>query len=117
VALQVFTPVAYYDKHMDCIRVVTVDRSATEVRIDGFITVCKANHRSDVDAEYVGFVLKGVRHLFATVGIEQTGVYRLVEIIDRIVKYKPGSAMAEILGLVYGKFDNVDELKLDLSAA
>lgn len=84
-----FVPIAYYDKHMDCIRVLTHDRSVTEHRLDGFLTLCECNHRGEFDPEYVGFVLKGIRHLFAQVGMPLEGAYKLAEIIDRIVKHQP----------------------------
>src|SRR5437762_10744804 len=67
-AIGKFVPTAYYDKHMDCIRVITHDRSVTEHRLDGFFTICECNNRGPLDPEYVGFVIKGVRHLFAEVG-------------------------------------------------
>jgi|SRR5579884_4282453 len=112
-----FVPIAYYDKHMDCIRVLTHDRSITEHRLDGFLTPCECNHRSEFDPEYVGFVLKGVRHLFARVGLPLDGVYKLAEIIDRIIKHQPESAMARVLGLVYKDYQVAGDLEIDFQKA
>src|ERR1700738_3834966 len=95
-ALTAFVPVAYYDKHMDCIRVLVLNRSVTEHRIDSMFTVFECNHRGPVDPEYVGFSIKGVRHLFSEIGVPLEGVYRLTDLIQRIVSHKPGSAMSEL---------------------
>ncbi|WP_223478395.1 hypothetical protein [Oricola indica] len=108
-----FRPVAYYDKHMDCLRVFTRDCSVTEKRVDGFITLHKCNHRSDFDPEYVGFTLKGIRHLFDTVGLDLGGVYTLTEIVDRIVKFRPGSSVSTVLELVYKDYKD-DDIHVEL---
>ena len=39
-----FQPFAYFDKHMDCIRVKIRDCSVTEVRLSRMFTVLKPNH-------------------------------------------------------------------------
>src|SRR4051794_22725291 len=90
VSLKPFQPVAYFDKEMDCIRVLTHDRSVTEHRINEFYTVFECNHRGPFDPEYVGFSIKGVRCLFHEVGIPLDRAYRLAEIINKLVGHKPG---------------------------
>ena len=80
VALADFVPVAYYDRHMDCIRVLTHDRSVTEHRIDRLFTVYECNHRGAFDPEYVGFSIKGVRALFDEIGLPLGKVYRLADL-------------------------------------
>ncbi len=111
-----FAPVAYFDKHMDCLRVMTMDRSVTEERVNGSITLHRCNHRSTTDPEYVGFTIKGVRHLFDEVGIDLDGVYLLADIVDRLVKYRPGTAMSSVLKLIYRDIDVSGDLKVDLAA-
>jgi hypothetical protein len=111
-----FSPVAYYDKHMDCIRVLTHDRSVTEHRIDGMFTVYECNHRGAFDPEYVGFSIKGVRHLFDEIGLPLEGVYRLADLIRRIVSHRPGSAMSELLKIIFKQYDTAGDLKIDLAA-
>jgi hypothetical protein len=110
-----FRPVAYYDKHMDCIRVVTHDRSVTEHRINEFFTLHEPNHRLQLDPVYVGFTIKGIRSLFSDVGISLDRSYKLAEIIDRLVKHRPGSMMSETLRLIF-KADTGD-LSVEMSAA
>ena len=110
--LESFVPVAYYDKHMDCIRVMTHDRSVTEHRIDEFLTVHECNHRSQFDPEYVGFTIKGIRHIFSEVGLPLDGVYKLTDIIDKIVTRMPGTATADLLK-TYKDYQDAGDLTID----
>jgi hypothetical protein len=116
--LQEFIPVAYYDKHMDCIRVLTHNRSVTEHRIDEVFTVCECNHRGPFDPQYVGFTIKGVRHLFKEIDLPLDGVYRLADIISRIVSHRPASAMAELLRLIFKDYQaETGDLEVNLREA
>jgi hypothetical protein len=115
--ISTFAPVAYYDKHMDCIRVITHDRSLTERRIDNLFTVYTCNHRKPFDPEYIGFSIKGVRHLFDEVGLSLDGVYRLSEVIDKIVKHRPGSAMSELMKIIFNGHQSAGDLEVELNAA
>lgn len=118
VSLGTFSPIAYYDKHMDCIRVLTHDRSVTEHRLDEMFTVYERNHRRDqFDPQYVGFSIKGVRHLFSEIGLPLEGVYRLTEIINRIVSHKPGSAMSELLRIIFMNYEQTGDLRVNLAEA
>jgi hypothetical protein len=112
-----FAPIAYYDKHMDCIRVLTHDRSVTEHRLDGFFTLCECNNRGPLDPEYVGFVIKGVRHLFAQAGLPLEGVYKLAELIDRLVRHQPSSTMSRMLRLIYKDYSGAGDLEIDFKDA
>lgn len=116
VSIAIFSPVAYYDKHLDCIRVLTHDRSVTEHRIDGVFTVYECNHRGPFDPEYVGFSIKGVRHLFSEIGLPLDGVYRLADLINLIVNHRPGSAMSELLRIIFKYYGPVGDLQIDLAA-
>lgn len=95
-----FRPIAYFDKNMDCIRVLTHDRSVTEHRISEFFTVCETNHRAGFEPKYVGFTIKGVRQLFHEAGIPLDGTYKLADIIDRLVKHRPGSTVSAMIDLI-----------------
>lgn len=112
--LKEFRPVAFYDSHMDCIRVLTHDRSVTEHRVDESFTVYECNHRSDFDPKYVGFTIKGIRHLFDEVGLDLNGVYTLTEIIDQIVRRKPGSSTAVMLDLIFESHASVGDLRVHM---
>ncbi len=117
VSIEGFRPVAYYDKHMDCIRVLTHDRSVTEHRIDGFFTIHECNHRGPLDPQYVGFTIKGVRRMFKEVGLPLDRVYKLAELIDKLVRYQPGSMMSETLKLIYRDYAASGDLEVDLKDA
>jgi hypothetical protein len=97
VILKPFQPSAYYDPYMDCIRVLILDRSVTEVRVDDALTLYRTNHAAPFDPQHVGFALKGVRHLFKELGLPLEGVLQLTELIDSLVKQKPGTAVSRIL--------------------
>lgn len=82
-----FKPFACYDKHLDCIRVRIKDCSVIEERLSHIFTVLKSSH-SDLEF-FVGFNIKGVRHLFEEVGLPHEGVIKLTDIINAIVKEYP----------------------------
>lgn len=88
-----FRPFAYYDKHLDCIRVQLFDCSFTEKRLNRFITVLHANHR---DGEHAGFNIKGVRSLFERLGLSLTGVIKLTDLLDALVRYYPDAAVEAV---------------------
>lgn len=115
--LETFRPVAYFDKHMDCIRVLTHDRSVTEHRINEFYTLLEVNNRSAFDPQYVGFTIKGVRRMFKKVGLPLEGSSRLADLIDKLVKHQPGSVMSETLKLIFKDYASVGDLQVDLKNA
>ncbi len=93
--LKEFQPFAYYDKHLDCIRVQIRDCSVCEMRLSGLITILQANHSQTID--YVGFSIKGVRHLFETVQQPLEGIMTLVAVFDLLVKAYPHSAVKRVI--------------------
>lgn len=113
-----FQPCAYFDKHMDCIRVFTHDRSITEIRMDEVVTLHMNNARQgDMDPDYVGFTIKGVNHLFNLVGLEQAGVIRLAHIIDKLVKFRPNSSVSAVMKMVFERHASVGEASVDFRQA
>jgi hypothetical protein len=70
-----FKPLAYYDKHLDCIRVRIRDCSVIEEKLSKIFTVLRASH-TDYQT-YVGFNIKGVRYLFEQLGLKPEGVFAL----------------------------------------
>jgi hypothetical protein len=114
IELAEFRPIAYFDKHMDCIRVLTHDLSVTEHRISEFFTVLETNHRTEFDPKYAGFTIKGVQQLFNDAGIPLEGTYKLVDIIDKLVKYRPGSVKSAMIDLIFDHVKPGDlSVKLD----
>lgn len=94
--LMPFKPFAYFDKHMDCIRVLIQDVSITEKRLSKYFTVATPNHGA-FSGRNVGFTIKGVAHLFNAVGLPLSGVQMLVNILNEIVKAMPHSAVQTVV--------------------
>lgn len=96
--LKPFRPFAYFDKHMDCIRVLVKDVSVIEVRQSDMFTVARPAHPSRFDeGRNVGFTIKGVAHLFNELGLPLSGVYQLVEILDEIIKKIPHTTVKRVV--------------------
>ena len=74
----------------------------------------ECNHRTSLDPEYVGFTIKGVRSLLAEIGLPLDRVYKLADVIDRIVRHRPGSMMSETLKLIYRDYEATGDLEVDL---
>lgn len=117
VAFGKFHPVAYYDKHMDCIRVITRDVSVTESRISREVTLLEANHRGEFDSLYVGFVLKGISHLFDSLSLPLQGAYTLAQILDTMIKKAPGSTVTNAVKLVLQQLDTASGLTVQMDLA
>ncbi len=85
-----FRPIAYYDKHLDCIRVQLKDCSFTEKRLNRYWTVLEENHGA-IDS-LAGFNIKGIQYLAKKLGFPTTGVMKLTDLIDKIVIHYPDSS-------------------------
>lgn len=90
-----FRPYAYFDKHMDCIRVKLVDCSVTENRLNRIFTMLTPNDPAMGDKS-VGVTIKGVAHLFDQIGLPMSGVVTLAQILDAIVKFFPDFAASRV---------------------
>ena len=86
VKTKAFSPVAYYDKFMDTIRVEFRDCSAHEKRISENLTVIVDNHPESSQAAFAGFVIKGIGHLFECLEIPKEGVLMVVDLINRMLE-------------------------------
>ena len=84
-----FSPVAYYDKHMDCIRVELRDCSVTEVRIDQTLTLLRDNDPSEDQHSLAGVKIKGIKHLFKSWGLDLEGVHLVTTIVNRLLADLP----------------------------
>jgi hypothetical protein len=97
-----FRPLAYYDKHLDCIRIQVKDCSFTEVRLNRFFTLWYENHVAK--KRTVGFTIKGVKHLFVTLGLPKSGPIVVAQIIDGILKLYPEKKTQEVIGEIQKEF-------------
>lgn len=110
---QEFQPFAYWDKHLDCIRVQTMDCSVVK-RLNRFFTVLSPLHGEWND--YVGFTIKGWRFLCEEADVEPRGMMSLVDILDSIVKAFPDRAVKLVREAV-SRNDAMRELSVDFAAA
>jgi hypothetical protein len=112
-----FRPIAYFDKNMDCLRVLTHDCSITEHRISEFFTVFEQNYPTKFGPKYVGFTIKGVKQLFNDAGIPMDRTHKLVDIIDMLVKHRPGSTISVMIDLIFAQVKPGDlSVNLDQAA-
>jgi hypothetical protein len=117
---RVFRPFAVFDESLDCIRVVTRDCSAGEVRINERITLLEDNHWAPPRGKYyVGFTIKGAKHFCHEQGFDLKTPIRLAEILDRIVATFPDLAVRVAVKAVARPIvDDVPELeRIDLSGS
>lgn len=89
-----FQPVAYYDKHLDVIRVQILDCSIWEERSDRIMTLYHMNHHPAGEGPHdiVGFAIKGLRSLLVEFGMETDGAIKIAELLDELVKRYPSVA-------------------------
>ena len=103
-----FEPCAYYDKHLDCIRVQIENCSFTEIRLNKIFTIYQANH---VDCmKYIGFSIKGVRYIFEKSGFLESkqGAIILADVISAIIKANPDA----FSDLIQREFSNMLDLEV-----
>ena len=90
--LPTFRPVAYYDKHLDVIRVQILDCSIWEDRLDRIMTVYHNNHHVSPNGvnDVVGFAIKGVRHLLIELGITNAdGPIKIADLLNKLISKYP----------------------------
>lgn len=109
--LSEFRPFAYFDKHLDCIRVQIMDCSITERRLSRMFTILEANH-TDTPVT-VGFTLKGIRHLFEELKLEASGVMKVTDLIDAIVRTYPHGAVKAVEEFAVSR--SVRDMEIDFS--
>lgn len=119
--MQPFRPLAYYDKHLDCIRIQIKDCSFTEVRVNKILALWYENHTPQAKA-VVGFTIKGVKHLFVTLGLPKSGPVMVARILDEILQQYPEQTIKQAIQDIRCAFKNkldltVSELPQDLLAA
>ena len=81
-----FSPLAYYDKHMDCIRIELRDCSAFERRLNEHLTIAYDNYPEKNQQSVVGLTIKGVKHFFTIWKIPLEGIYLVTDLLNRLVK-------------------------------
>ncbi|WP_157072956.1 hypothetical protein [Candidatus Magnetominusculus xianensis] len=106
-----FRPLAYYDKHLDCIRVQVKECSYTEERINRFFTLWYANHSEPNNC--IGFTIKGVAHIFVKMGLPKTSPTPIVKVLDTILKLYPEQTVNDTVEQIRGCFTSFLQLPVD----
>lgn len=83
-----FKPFAYYDKHLDAIRVRVINCRYKEYRFDQIITVYQSTDAKNAD-EIVGFAIKGVSHLLDELSMGGMTAVKIAAFLDALVKLYP----------------------------
>jgi len=84
-----FRPVAYYDKHMDCIRIELRDCSMTEERINPVLTVLHDNYPGPGQDARAGLMIKGITHFFSKWEMTMEGVVFVTELLNQLLEQLP----------------------------
>src|SRR5271155_2443417 len=100
--LKDFRPIAFFDKDLDCIRVKLQDCRAVEVRLNRFLTVLTTYDDRGTPLN-VGFTIKGIAHLFKQLGLQRDGIFKIVDILNRLLEKYPDHAVKT----VYEEFTRV----------
>jgi hypothetical protein len=108
--LRPFAPLAYYDKHMDCVRVELRDCSFTEERLNEHVTFLEDNYPAPGRSAVAGIMFKGVKHLFTKAGLPLEGVIHVTTILNQFVKNYPELVEERIWKIV-----NEMDLTVDMS--
>lgn len=98
--LRPFEPLAYYDKHMDCIRVELRDCSFTEERLNEHVTFLEDNYPASGRSAAAGIMFKGIKHLFTKNEWPLEGIIYVTTILNQLVKKYPELAEERICKMV-----------------
>ena len=92
-----FRPCAFFDEPLDCIRVIARDCSFTEIRVSDLLTVLADNYYPESGGrgkgKYMGFTIKGAKHICEQNQIKFTVAVRLTELLDAILSTSPELAV------------------------
>ncbi len=117
--LSPFKQRAYYDKHLDCIRVVIRECSVCEHRLTAIMTVLEDNYPEPGQQPFVGFVIKGVEHLFKELELSLEGVLPFIELFDKLAELHGDELTERVLEPYQGLLQVLKdiELKVDFAEA
>lgn len=105
-----FRSTAYYDKHLDAIRVEIENCSICEERQDSIVTLYRRNRPNNEGADaIVGFSIKGVRSLLHRLGLPETGTVNIAELITKLVAVYPDTATGLVADLYQEQKDSLPE--------
>ena len=113
-----FVPFAYFDKHLDCIRVCLKDCSVIEERLNRFFTIMKPAHPDrHAKVNVAGLSIKGVRLILEELGYaSETKVIALTDLINKMLRVHPEESTMKIQEL-FGPLVKDIKVEVDLEEA
>ena len=109
-----FSPCAFFDERLDCIRVIARDCSVLEERINDNLTVLMDSYYPQPGRQqYVGFTIKGARHFCNQHGLDLSMSIKMTKLIDALMASSPQLIVEWFVNLVakpvveQGKIDRV----------
>lgn len=101
-----FKPYAYYNKHLDKIVFYGKDCSVVAERKNKVFTLLRDAHGKE---EYMGFAIKGVRHMMKKVGFSNNESLTLAEFFTNIIEIYNDDTMR----MIQKKFSSSMELTIE----
>jgi len=115
--LSPFKQRAYYDQHLDCIRVVIRECSFCEHRLTAIMTVLEDNYPEPGQQPFVGFEIKGVEHLFESLQLPLEGVLPFIELFEKMAELHGEELTATVLEPYQGLLKILKEIELKVDFA
>lgn len=119
-----FRPCAFFDKRLDCIRIITKDCSVLEERLSDRLTILQNLYDPEPGRpECVGFTLKGALHLCHEYGWDKTTPIAIGNLLDAILKSFPDEGVRVFIQFVAkrlvaeGNIEQVDMSNFTLQPA
>lgn len=97
---ETFRPRAFFDRRLDCIRVIAQDCSILEERVNDKITVLLDNHAGPTDNPFVGFTIKGAGHFCQSMGWPVDAPIAMTDFMDAVLKVFPEKGVKEFVNIV-----------------
>lgn len=117
--LSEFQPFAYYDKHMDCIRVQIRDCSFYENRVNKYVTELFPLNEED-GSGLIGFNIKGVRYMIAELlnnEVHSNVPISIATFVDVMVKQIPEGTMKVFAEDIKSLTEELEGITIDLPMA
>ncbi len=115
--LSPFKQRAYYDQHLDCIRVVIRECSFCEHRLTAIMTVLEDNYPEPGQQPFVGFEIKGVEHLFESLQLPLEGVLPFIELFEKMAELHGEELTATVLAPYQGLLQVLKDIELKVDFA
>src|SRR5580704_14827204 len=116
-----FRPCAFFDNRLDCIRVIARDCSVYEERVNDRLTVLIDNYADRPGRKkYVGFTVKGARHVCQEHGIPLGTSVTMTQLLDAVLASSPEPVVmffVELIGRPLVEEEKIQAVEIPALAA